>query len=251
MKPQVFNLDNQDTVAETIASTVAPSDRLTPTSRGWRPPRDVVIGACVCVVMGLITYSVVQPIRHKRGQRMCLSNLRQIVLGTKLYVRDYDEKMPLVFADNDGSRSFDSVSDIGWTEAIEPQLRGRWLYQCPAEPGYPDWRDSLGARYCDYFFNARLSARPESTIDYVSEVVIFGDHIAGNAANYVSQSKALDRVAATRHFEGANYAFVDGHVKWMKPTLINVGAASPGHYSLRFGKYRPQPGLPPTSDRAR
>lgn len=30
-----------------------------------------------------------------------------------------------------------------------------------------------------------------------------------------------------RHFEGSNYAFADGHVKWMKPSSISAGLAAP------------------------
>jgi prepilin-type N-terminal cleavage/methylation domain-containing protein/prepilin-type processing-associated H-X9-DG protein len=30
-----------------------------------------------------------------------------------------------------------------------------------------------------------------------------------------------------RHFAGANYAFVDGHVKWLKPDSISAGLAAP------------------------
>ena len=36
--------------------------------------------------------------------------------------------------------------------------------------------------------------------------------------------RALDRTAATRHLEGANYAFADGHVKFYKPASLYGGA---------------------------
>jgi prepilin-type processing-associated H-X9-DG protein len=40
-----------------------------------------------------------------------------------------------------------------------------------------------------------------------------------------------------RHFEGSNFAFADGHVKWLRPTKVSWGWAcpeswyGPGNYS--------------------
>lgn len=221
-------------VAETFASTVAPSDRLPPPTRTWRPPRDVVIGMCLCFVMGLITFAVVLPARQKRMRTACLSNLREIILAAKQYVRDYDEKFPLVFDDRDQSRHFDSVQDSGWTSTLDPYVKDRSVYQYPAEPNPSDWRDGLQLGYCDYFYNSRFAGLCESILPYVSETIVYGDHKPGNAANYVSPYKTLDPGAARRHMGGANYAFADGHVKWVKPSLISGDLARPGRYSLRY-----------------
>lgn len=233
---------DNEAIEETFASTVTPSERLPTPTRGWSPPRDVVIGTCLCVVMGLITFAVVQPARQKRMRTACMSNLRQIVLAMKQYTRDYDERFPLVFADNDRSRRFDNVSDLGWAEALYPYIKNYQVYQCPAEPNSADWRDGLRAGYCDFFYNARLAPFREFNIEFYSEVIVYGDHTPGSADNHLSPARGLDPVAATRHFEGANYAFVDGHVKWIKPSLISQTEASAGRYSLRFGRPRaPQP----------
>jgi prepilin-type processing-associated H-X9-DG protein len=37
-----------------------------------------------------------------------------------------------------------------------------------------------------------------------------------------------------RHLEGANYAFCDGHVKWLKPTNITRDGTSTGNFTFRI-----------------
>lgn len=235
-----FNSQTEDgSITETYASTTAPSDRLPTPTRGWSPPRDVVIGACVCAVMGLITYAVVQPIRQSRMRQQCLSNLRQMGRALSQYTRDYDEKFPPLFVDGDQSRRFDSVKDAGWAQTLQPYIKNQWVTQCPAENNQPDWRDSLRSGYSDYFYNSGLAGVSVSRIPFESELVCYGDHRTGNAANYLTPSNPLDPVAARRHFKGANYSFVDGHVKFMEPARISTAVAAHGRYSLRFGRHVP------------
>lgn len=237
MKLPSFKREN-DAVADTYASTVAPSDRMPPPTRGWRPPRDVVIGACVCVLMGMLTFAFVQPIRQNRIRSRCESNLKQITLATLQYVRDYDERYPLVFADGDSSSRFDSAQDIGWAQALYPYIKNQFVYQCPAEPNPADWRDGQKRGYSDYFYNARLASVGRESIEPASNVITYGDNIAGTAANSITAFKKVDPAVAVRHAGGANYSFVDAHVKWLKPSQVSDAVATTGRYSLRFGQAR-------------
>lgn len=60
----------------------------------------------------------------------------------------------------------------------------------------------------------------------------------GNSTNAVNQGVATDGKVAL-HFEGWNYLFCDGHVKWLKPiaTVGTPGATYPPAYSASTGYY--------------
>lgn len=242
MKPTILDCAaSNESVEGMFAHKEAFDDRSIPSTRSWKPLRDLLVGAVLSAVAAVAVFGLLAPMRHQRMQSGCLSNLRQIALGMKQYVRDYDEKFPLVYTDHDHSGAFDSVREIGWGQILQPYMKNEWILQCPAEPNEPDFRDSKQADYCDYFYNARLAAVGESRIDYVSNVICFGDNKTGSAANWVSPARSLDREAAMRHFRGANYAYVDGHVKWLQPSRISGEIARPETSSLCFGWPKPIP----------
>ena len=76
-----------------------------------------------------------------------------------------------------------------------------------------------------YNFNLGDGKTSDAQIERSANVLLFGDGVAG--ASSVSDYNR-DRLSTTdkgpvRHLEGANYAFVDGHVKWFKPSGILPG----------------------------
>lgn len=50
----------------------------------------------------------------------------------------------------------------------------------------------------------------------------------GNTSNQHPSNSAL------RHLEGANYAFCDGHVKWLKPDQVTIRPVSAGDFTFRY-----------------
>jgi prepilin-type processing-associated H-X9-DG protein len=71
-----------------------------------------------------------------------------------------------------------------------------------------------------------------------------GDGTGGASNHNVSQ--VPNSAAATRHLEGANYAFADGHVKWFRPekvlpanntSLCNGGTSTPDGSNATFCIY--------------
>jgi len=150
----------------------------------------------------------------------CQSNLKQIALGMFMYAQDYDDKFPpAVFHDK----------TVGWANGLQPYLRSYGIFQCPIET-HPAQKtpqpDKPG--FTDYWMNSNLSRLDLNKVNNLDKIIMFGDGDGG--APESTASYAIDRLPvewrnlsdspARRHHGGANYAFLDGGVKWLKPEQI-------------------------------
>jgi len=173
----------------------------------------------VLILVGLaIIAAVIFPFfgraRENEHPSSCQSNLKQIGLGIKQYVQDYDEKYPLV---NSGQQ--------GWMDIIMPYLRSTQTFQCPSD------KTGSVAGTTDFFYNARLAGQKEDKLIYISNTIMNGDG-AGDSPTNASLATfpagwATDyNSPAWRHLEGANYSFADRHVKWLKPTAVTNAKAN-------------------------
>ncbi len=152
---------------------------------------------------------------HPRNS--CQSNLKQIGLGLRQYVADYDERFPPVAARG---------AAFGWADVLQPYITTRVL-QCPQqnEQGQPDLRLS---GYTDYWFNARLSKGAMKNIGEPANTIAAGDGNDGTDltnARYSISALPPQWISNTnsplyRHFEAANYLYLDGHVKGQKAESV-------------------------------
>jgi prepilin-type processing-associated H-X9-DG protein/prepilin-type N-terminal cleavage/methylation domain-containing protein len=179
----------------------------------------------------VILAAILFPIFARRSDpphgRSCQSNIRQIALAMKQYIADSDDNFP-------------GVTGVGymhgWADSLVPYIRTTVLFQCPVEAS--DARANDGATspyYCDYFYNSRLANRSVDSLQYIANTTMLGDAVTGDArqhstggntdkpgiATLVNANGAFVG-AATRHLDGANYAFGDGHVKWLKGSNANT-----------------------------
>jgi prepilin-type processing-associated H-X9-DG protein len=144
----------------------------------------LAVVACYCCVR----YGLFPPPRVS-----CMSNLRQLALGTIMYAQDYGDRLP---------RAAD------WTEALYPYVKDYRLYKCPGDPRRPFILPGRRERsLISYGANLRLSGAKTDDIAEPSRSIWLFD--------CYQQAVAPD-AAAWWHNHGANFAFVDGHVKWLK-----------------------------------
>ncbi len=115
----------------------------------------------------------------------CLRNLRGLAVGALMYAEDHDEHLPPLFR---------------WDERILPYIMNRQLFKCPAD-----------STACDlsYGMNREVSGLDVYTAPARAETVMFFD--------------GAGQIVIERHEEGANYAFVDGHGKWLADPTVDFG----------------------------
>ncbi len=150
-----------------------------------------------------------------RGSR-CRSNLKQLGLAFVQYAQDYDEKFPPV-----------AVAPSGyWAGSLQPYVKGWQVFQCPS--------DKLSTpRTTDYYYNARLAEVKQENINWPRATILSGEGTGDQPPLYhLSQLPDAWRKnhssPASRHIDVANYLFVDGHVKWLRPEQITLNKPALG-----------------------
>ncbi len=208
--------------------------------RGFTLLEVLVVLFVVCILAAFL-FPVGSRSRESARRISCQSNLKQIGLGFLQYERDYDEKHPLAYADDDASGTYDASLDRGWMQIVQPYIKSTQVFQCPSElASY-----SPPLRATDYWYSATISQTKQLTdVAKPAQTVLCGDGIGmpaafvathgaiaynGNAPALKYNGDIWDTTEKTngqggrRHLDGLNFLFCDGHVKWLKPE--NVGAA--------------------------
>jgi prepilin-type N-terminal cleavage/methylation domain-containing protein/prepilin-type processing-associated H-X9-DG protein len=199
---------------------------------------ELLVVIAIIAILAAILFPVFARARENARRSSCQSNLKQIALGIMQYSQDYDETFPQAFI----NATVVAGRPYGWADAIQPYLKSEQIYQCPSETKAPSSNPShTGAAgqpgaYTDYWYNRLLHGTAQAAIVSVSQTIMNGDG-NGNSAGYNASgcgSNAGTGLATLtcnagvtytyfgstdvlgHHLEGGNYAFVDGHVKWLK-----------------------------------
>ncbi|MBC8140304.1 MAG: prepilin-type N-terminal cleavage/methylation domain-containing protein [Armatimonadetes bacterium] len=180
---------------------------------------------------------------RRRGQTTtCLSNTRQWGLAIHSYTLDYDGSYPPVHTAQDNS---------GWYSNLA--LYTKQVFICPSR-SVSEAR-VLKTYSCGYAMNVGLNdaavsssfqGMNEAAIQQQAQIVAIFDAragvIAGDMPDLRNEKKGLglyidsmtDEIfkqtpGAVRHNGGANYAFADGHARWLRPEafVIQCDGAKP------------------------
>ena len=188
----------------------------------------------VLIIIGVLA-AILMPVFQRPGghapRHSCLSNLTQVSKGILQYIQDYDNTLPPIATVNSAY--------FGWGDVLDPYTRNPQIFQCPSEE-VKQQPDMGSSGYTDYWFNANLSSYQLKNIKSPSRTLVFGDGNDGSEltdARYVKYSLAPDWYTDTskptfRHNSGANYAFVDGHTKWLKPSVITTERPSKTNFTF-------------------
>jgi prepilin-type N-terminal cleavage/methylation domain-containing protein/prepilin-type processing-associated H-X9-DG protein len=194
---------------------------------------ELLVVIAIIAILAAILFPVFARAREKARQSSCLSNEKQLMTGILMYAGDYDELLVYNWYDPNLSGSLDA-GEYTWRSAILPYVRNSQIFQCPSKrmDGTAfDGGFDAGA-LSGYALNVAHYPVGSPTPPYGAPLGQVGDAsscvfimeedggesrgTADNAAGWVPED-----APALRHNEGANYAFVDGHVKFMKPAQID------------------------------
>lgn len=180
-------------------------------------------------VLGIVAAIIAPLFMRARGSdghgSSCQRNLKQIGLGFAQYIQDYNEKYPPV-------RSGSGAQASGWINSLQPYVKSSQIYGCPKDNNWNIGSDAHSRGYTSFWMNANASGLNQSAIPATALLILSGDgndgsdqSDAGYNLTSLPPSWIVDENSpAYRHKDGANYAFADGHAKWLEPNRISANA---------------------------
>jgi len=187
---------------------------------------ELLVVIAIIAILAAILFPVFARARAKAMQNNCLSNIKQLTLGCLMYASDYDDR----FMNNNNVAI--APGNGAWAGQIYPYVRNNQIYVCPSATGTGGNASTNPViNPLDYNYNADLQVPTPATQSLVkapSSCILLheGSRVDGTYAwgwgnyNYVANALSTNPNAYAkclkRHNDGCNYAFVDGHAKWLR-----------------------------------
>lgn len=210
---------------------------------------EMLVVVAIIAILAAIIFPVFASAREKARQATCASNLRQLTMAVDQYVQDYDDVMPGAYQGDYGIDT-NHVKRGGWIYYVEfaednptgkdfdPTLgsiysyvKSTQVYICPDDGAGQRTGDSYAINSCvenppdqaTYFASGKLLSKlvnPSGMMLFSEE----DDSLVGSTNDgYLNLQYApgFGDALSTRHDNGVEVSFVDGHVKWYRSVEVH------------------------------
>ena len=206
---------------------------------------ELLVVVAILALLAAILFPVFERVRENARQTGCLSNMKQISMGILQYEQDNDEYLPTSGPQYSGGNP--SPPDYTWKWMIYPYVRTTDVFACPSindpknqnvrtEPAGTPTPPQTETFELDYSSNDGVGCGtgpmpnsfpgPSSVLTAAlvvpSQTILIGEGGTVSLQAYYSlnEGPAYGNTIA-HHFNGTNFAFADGHAKWMLPLNTN------------------------------
>ena len=206
---------------------------------------ELLVVIAIIAILAAILFPVFARAREKARQASCQSNLKQIGLSVLMYVQDYDERLiPHWILDPSASPPYQC-----WPDLVSPYIKNSQLFMCPSNSDVPvgmHQTTTYGVNdpHIVLDFSPTQGTRSLAKINSPASTILLADSWEYNTGHscptvfclacfptFVDRNFSVGAV----HNDGANVAYLDGHVKWQKQSLIIQVPTSTndmwGHYN--------------------
>ena len=223
---------------------------------------ELLVVIAIIAILAAILFPVFARARENARRTSCMSNLKQMGLAAMQYVQDYDEFYPanLVNTTEPAPDGDSWQNDYWyWPQMLYPYHKSKQVFYCPSstEPSTtPPTIRNYGANTAIIVYPTTAAKTSLASIVTPAATYMLTDSGAlridrswtrtlasnnyylpgaGSAGNPCGTSITNARADCQtgRHFGGVNVAFADGHVKWLKSSILYTEAGrSNGAWSL-------------------
>ncbi len=194
---------------------------------------ELLVVIAIIAILAAILFPVFARARENARRSSCQSNEKQIGIAQLQYLQDYDEKYMV--------QDETTTPKYLWFTPLQPYIKSLQVFRCPSatdtqhsstitDPTNPNYTPS------DYVANGFFArGTSQAAFSDVAEQIMTAER-ADNQSDIdyhswsASPAEFADHIAQNRHFDGSNYLFADGHVKWMhwSQTIAPIGNSPQG-----------------------
>ncbi len=224
---------------------------------------ELLVVIAIIAILAAILFPVFARARENARRASCQSNMKQIGLAFMMYTQDYDEQLPTAASPSG------IVPPNAWDVCIAAYAGVKvfvgntspLIFRCPSDSSVayarsyaiPYWSnyapdggptfvfgDSVGVTPLT-FIGVKMASIPAPAetlllVEYPSSTNYFGGYggvYGPTAASTDPSINFQDKSSPGQpiHFDGWNYLFCDGHVKWMRPEQT-LGSATKSYQSV-------------------
>ncbi|MCC6484263.1 MAG: prepilin-type N-terminal cleavage/methylation domain-containing protein [Armatimonadetes bacterium] len=205
--------------------------------RGFTLIELLVVIAIIAILAGIL-FPVFSQAKARAQAVACLNNLTQLSRAIQMYEDDNHDRIPHAYGMSGGAASWSGFADPGGVQsvrngAIYSYVKNEEVFTCPSDP-----YNYLGL---SYGLSSPIAGLPAGQVEEPSSTVLLIDSVDPPVSGQTSSQDGVFNVPANVpdatvipayrpgmtpgatdgfqpiHAQGANAAFVDGHVKRIRP----------------------------------
>jgi prepilin-type N-terminal cleavage/methylation domain-containing protein/prepilin-type processing-associated H-X9-DG protein len=180
---------------------------------------ELLVVIAIIAILAAILFPVFAKAREKARQTSCLSNMKQIGLGTMQYIQDYDETYP-----GGAGMGLGGAWNPAWWDEITPYLKNTQVFNCPSESGPPNANGEVyPVTYgCNQNIMEWSNALKMAAVNSPASDLLYGEKKDNDWPCYPSNTVlgsqswiTAQSIPQHLHNGGDNYSYCDGHCKWL------------------------------------
>ena len=184
---------------------------------------ELLVVIAIIAILAAILFPVFAQAREKARQAACISNMKQITLGMRMYMDDYDGSTPARGTASDpqclNGSSFRRADDPQSAAALlNPYIKNYAVWICPSDTTYGvDLKVGERNTY-NFVAIGNVVTNPAAAEDTASTTLVLNDNFSfkdytpiGTYGNPSILSQALRKYPHQNN--SVNWGYLDGHVK--------------------------------------